>query len=70
MINDNLIQNILVAIDGSEHSPEAVKVLSDLYFRSLSSRRKCLLTAYEYFLLGMIIARSCGLSQVKSWLTR
>jgi hypothetical protein len=45
MINDNLIQNILVAIEGSEHSLAAVKVLSDQHCRSLSSRRKYLITA-------------------------
>ena len=45
MINDNLIQNILVVIDGSEHSLATIKLLSDLHCRSLSSRRKCLKTA-------------------------
>ena len=45
MENENLIHNILVAIDGSEHSLAAVTFLSDLHFRSLSTRRKCLITA-------------------------
>jgi nucleotide-binding universal stress UspA family protein len=45
MKNENPIQNILVAIDGSDHSLSAVKLLSDLHFKSLSSRHKCLITA-------------------------
>ena len=62
MINDNRIQNNLVAIEGSEHSMAAVKLLSDLHCRSLSSRRKYLITA-----LGLLSPRydHCRITRIE-----
>jgi nucleotide-binding universal stress UspA family protein len=52
MNNHNSFHNILIAIDGSEHSFAAVKLLSDLPIKKLSSGEKCLITA-----LGVLLPR-------------
>jgi nucleotide-binding universal stress UspA family protein len=55
MDNKRYIKNLLIAIDGSEHSFAAVKLLSDLPEQFLPKGEKCLVTA-----LGVLLLRNAS----------